>query len=102
MSHRRLLLFVLFCFSVISQVMAQGGSTTVTGVIKDKSGGPLEAITVSEKGTSRKTITDASGAFSISVAGTDAVLIISGVGFETQEVKASGVPLNIVLAQTTT
>jgi iron complex outermembrane receptor protein len=64
---------------------AQG--RTVTGKVtdsKDGSGVPNASVTV--KGTSTGTTTDASGNFRLSVSGNDAVLVITSVGFNRLEV----------------
>ena len=58
---------------------------TITGTVKDESGQPLPGATVLEKGTTNGTTTDISGKFQLS-ASEDAVLIVSFVGYETQEI----------------
>jgi iron complex outermembrane receptor protein len=57
----------------------------VTGQIT-QGGAPLTGATVSVKGTSTSVNTDANGNFSISVPDDKAVLVISYVGFTTQEI----------------
>ena len=57
----------------------------VTGKIVDKTGAPLAGVSVSVKGKSRGTSTDANGSFSIE-AGKGDVLIFTSVGYEMQEV----------------
>lgn len=100
MNQKFLLLIFLFCIGACMQASAQGGPFTVTGIIKDNAGSPLQDITVSEKGRQNAVTTDASGAFKISVARQNAILIVTSVGFEPQEVKATGSNLNIALAPT--
>jgi TonB-linked SusC/RagA family outer membrane protein len=58
---------------------------TVTGIVRDASGNPLQGATVSVKGGDKNTSTDAKGTFSISVPGGTSVLVITYIGFETQE-----------------
>ena len=58
----------------------------ISGNVTDENGETLPGATVLEKGTSNGTITDVSGNYSITVAGDDAVLQISFVGYESQEI----------------
>lgn len=59
---------------------------TVIGTIKDGSGNPLSGATVSVKGGSQSTLTNSQGSFSITVPNSSSVLVISYVGFATQEI----------------
>jgi TonB-dependent starch-binding outer membrane protein SusC len=71
-------------------VMVQFGfaqSKTVTGKVTDsRDGSAVANASVSVKGTSRGTTTDASGNFRINVDNNDAVLVITSVGFTRQEI----------------
>lgn len=72
----------------------------ITGkVISGDDRQPLPGATIQVKGASKKTITDNAGNFSIQ-AGNEDILIISSIGFITQDVKASAAA-NIVLATDT-
>lgn len=82
----RALLLALF-ISVSIGVFAQ---TSVKGVVLKPSGEPAIGATIMEKGTSVGTATDFDGNFSIKVASPNAVLVVSYVGMETQEVKLAG------------
>lgn len=82
----RALLLALFV-SVSIGVFAQ---TSVKGVVLEPSGEPAIGATIMEKGTSVGTATDFDGNFSIKVASPNAVLVVSYVGMETQEVKLAG------------
>jgi len=63
----------------------QDGS--VSGVVKDAAGQPLPGVSVALKGTSTGTVTDAEGMFTINTAGVgEPVLVLSYIGFESQEV----------------
>ncbi len=70
---------------------------TVTGVVEDAEG-PVIGASILEKGTSNGTVTDIDGNFTISVA-PNATLVVSYVGCETVEVKASTSPLKIMMQQ---
>lgn len=81
---RVLLLLMLLC-SGIAGLQAQ--NRTITGSVTDAKGGhPLPGVTVQIKGEKTGTVTNASGAFSIAVQGSNKVLRFSFVGYEEQEV----------------
>jgi outer membrane receptor protein involved in Fe transport len=65
-------------------------SSAVKGTVKGPGGEPIPGASVIEKGTKNGTASNAAGAFSISVSGPNAVLVISSIGFETQERKVGG------------
>lgn len=58
----------------------------ITGQVSDESGQPLPGVNVVEKGTTTGSSTDANGSYSIAVSGTNAVLVFSFVGYESQEI----------------
>ncbi|GGB14892.1 SusC/RagA family TonB-linked outer membrane protein [Puia dinghuensis] len=88
-----LLLCVLFTQSAFSQ------TKTITGKISDDKGAPIQGATVTAKGTKLGASTGADGTFSLSVPSTVTTLVISSVGFSTQEVSiASQTSINISLA----
>ncbi|REE02028.1 SusC/RagA family TonB-linked outer membrane protein [Marinoscillum furvescens] len=64
--------------------------TEVSGTVHDADGEPLPGATVLEKGTTNGTITDLEGKFQLSVSGPEAVIVISFVGFNPQEVALAG------------
>ena len=63
-------------------------SITVKGVVKDAKGEPIIGATVIEKGTKNATVTDYDGNYSLNVANRNAVLVVSYIGYVSQEVKA--------------
>ena len=63
--------------------------STVTGTVIDSDGTPLPGASVVEKGTTNGTQTDFDGNFSIDVA-SGATLMISYIGYSTQEVSVDG------------
>ena len=84
---KMLLGILLFCFVMaISPAYAQ--DTTVKGVVRDAMG-PTAGATVVQKGTNNGTITDLDGNFTINVPA-NAVLVISFVGLDTQEIPVAG------------
>ena len=70
----------------VAEVTQQG--VTVKGVVKDAKGEPIIGATVTEKGTKNATVTDFDGNYSLNVANRNATLVITYIGFNTQEVKA--------------
>ena len=68
--------------------VAQTNSDKVTGVVKDNDGEPLIGVTVKVKGTTRGTMTDLNGRYSIK-ADKNSTLVFSYVGYEAVEVPAS-------------
>jgi len=82
------LLFVMGLSLAFGGVYAQ---TTVTGtVVSAKDGTRLAGATVLIKGTTTGSLTDNSGKFKLQNASSDAVLLVSFIGFETQEVPVNG------------
>ncbi|OAV67364.1 Outer membrane cobalamin receptor protein, SusC/RagA family [Bacteroidales bacterium Barb6XT] len=73
-----------------SEVTAQTGGITVSGVVTDVSGETLVGVNVSEKGTTTGTITDINGKYSVTVSGRTAVLAFSYIGYVTQEATVGG------------
>ncbi len=72
---------------------------TITGNVTDESG-PLPGATVIEKGTSNGTQTDFEGKFSLTVGGPNATLIISYIGYVSQQIQLDGnTNLNIMLVE---
>jgi Ca-activated chloride channel family protein len=59
----------------------------ISGTVTDQSGNAIAGVSIVIKGTTTATTSDANGNFSISVPSLQTVLVISGVGFETTEVK---------------
>lgn len=70
---------------------------TARGTVTDQNGDPVIGASIQEKGTGNGIITDVNGKFSLNVK-KDATLIISYIGYKTQEVKA-GPNLKITLTE---
>ncbi len=79
---------------VVSQKGSNFAVPTITGTIMFKGdNGTLTTaagIVITEQGTGKSVVTDDKGSFTIEVAGPDAVLVISHVGYTTQRVSVSG------------
>ncbi|MGN6639485.1 MAG: carboxypeptidase-like regulatory domain-containing protein, partial [Mucilaginibacter sp.] len=65
---------------------AEAVPITITGKVLDEQGTPLPGATVKVKGTNTATTTNVNGNFSITVADRSAVLVVSFIGYNVQEV----------------
>lgn len=72
---------LLVCSTSIAQ--------TVTGKVSDNTG-PLPGASIIEKGTTNGTQTDFNGNFSLNVSNADAVLMVSYIGYTSQEIALDG------------
>ena len=63
---------------------------TVSGTVTDASGGPLPSVTVVIKGTTKGTITDIDGNYSLQNVPGDATLVFSFIGMKMQEISVAG------------
>jgi TonB-dependent starch-binding outer membrane protein SusC len=79
-----LLLMIATLF--LPPVNAQDATTTLTGKVLDESGVGIAGATVQEKGATHSVMTNEAGTFSITVGKSAKVLVISYVGYITQEV----------------
>jgi len=90
-------LLSMLCLTLLLPVLAFAQIKT-TGVVSDKTtGDPIIGATVLEKGTTNGTVTDIDGNFALTVKN-GAILVVSYVGYDAQEVKAASV-VNVVLAE---
>lgn len=78
--------FLLLCFGLFSLSAQQ----TVSGTVTDGQGVPLPGTSVLEKGTTNGTQSDFDGNFSLNVSDANAVLVVSYIGFGTQEIPVDG------------
>lgn len=86
---RHLLIFEPFClpFSFLSLSAQQG--ITISGTILDaRTNDPVVGATILEKGTRNGATTDAAGVFKVVLQNQEAVLVISYLGYLSQEVAA--------------
>ncbi|WP_244440318.1 SusC/RagA family TonB-linked outer membrane protein [Bacteroides rodentium] len=81
-------------------VQATMQTLTVKGSVTDATGEPVIGASIQVKGTGNGVITDIDGNFTLSNVAQDATLIISYVGYKTQEVRVAGkTSFKIVLAE---
>jgi len=81
---------LLVCAALMLALGLQAQTLTVTGHIVDETGEDLIGASVAVKGTSNGSVTDFDGRFSIENAPSNGTLVISYIGFETQEVAING------------
>ncbi len=84
---RRASLFILM--SLLS-VVTFAQSRSVSGLVKDAAGEPMIGVNVLVKGTTNGTITDFDGKFTLTNVGEKGALVISYIGYQTQEVAIAG------------
>jgi TonB-linked SusC/RagA family outer membrane protein len=81
---------ILFTLLVLSFHFSFAQTKTVSGVVKDESGNPLQAVSVVAKGSSKAVTSAPDGKFSITVLPDTKSLIFSYVGYTTQEIVLTG------------
>lgn len=100
---------ILLSFTLLWAMLTLGISSafaqerTVTGVVKDDTGETLPSATVQIKGTTKGTITDFDGKYSITVPSPETVLVYSYIGMEGKEVTVgSQTVIDVVLGSSKT
>ena len=92
---KKLLVLVLYIFLGITGSVAQI-STLQGTVVTDEDGEPVIGASVVIKGTTRGTVTNVSGAFTLQNVPTSAKLVVSYIGLITQEVAVkSGITIRL-------
>lgn len=90
--------FLVFMSLLLGNEMYAQGDSTISGVVTDEAGLPLPGVNILEKGTKNGVSTDFDGNYTINVSNADAKLVISYVGFITQEISvASKKSVNVQL-----
>lgn len=72
--------------AIVPYPASQFYKNTISGKVRDENGIAIEGATIIEKGTTNGTTSDSSGNFELSVKDTNAIIIISRIGFLTQEI----------------
>lgn len=86
--------------SAVKSVQSVQQTKKVSGTVVDAMG-PVIGASIMEKGTSNGTVTDLDGNYSLSV-GPNATLVITYVGFKTQEIRVGNeTRLDVTLKRTT-
>ncbi len=92
----------LFVLAFVAQ-FSFAQDRVISGKVVDAAGAPLSGVSVVAKGSSSGTQTNATGQFQLTVASTVNTIVLSSVGFTTQEVSVQGVnTVSVVLASAST
>ncbi|GAA4299079.1 SusC/RagA family TonB-linked outer membrane protein [Aestuariibaculum suncheonense] len=92
----------LFVFLVCNILWVNAQNINVRGQVLDSKGVPLPGVNLLEKGTNNGSVTDFDGEFTISVKNEKSILVLSYIGFKTQEVPVKDNKIiNIVLEEDT-
>lgn len=94
LTHRIALIFAIMCLSCASAFAQQ-----VKGTVKDSAGEPVIGAAVIVEGTTNGTTVDFDGTFVLNAVPSDAVLVVSSIGYKTVKVPVGGGNLNIVLEE---
>ena len=79
----KVLLAFIISFSTFYNSNAQ--NSTISGTVTSAVGGFIPGVNIQLKGTNTGTVTDNNGAFKINVNTEKAILVVSVIGFATQE-----------------
>lgn len=82
---------------VISRTDAKFQVKTISGTVTDTSGNPLSGVSVMVKGTTKGTVTNTQGMYSIDVPDNNVTLVFVYVGYATQERAANTSVINVSL-----
>jgi TonB-dependent starch-binding outer membrane protein SusC len=80
----------LFCGLLWLMSVAAFAQKSVSGKVSDAKGEGVPGASITVKGTTTGTISDAGGGFKINVPNSGGSLVFSSIGYKTQEVKLSG------------
>lgn len=101
-----LFLGTMFSGTITTVTASEASSATITqqtgtckGLVKDAAGESIIGASVVVKGTTNGTITDFDGNFSLDGVKKGDVIVISYVGYQSQEVKWNGNSLNVILKE---
>lgn len=95
------LLSLVVFFATSSQAFSQG--SVVTGKVTGATGEPLSGVSIQVKGSSTGTSTDNEGSFSINVPNPNATIVVTSLGYDSQEINLAGrnnVPITLATATT--
>ena len=97
MRHKKTFyLLTITLLTLLLGLSSQAQQQAIRGTITSPTGAPVSAATVTVKGTSKSTITDNNGNFTIN-APVGSTLVVSSVGFQAREIIASGYDMREVL-----
>lgn len=85
-NKKRMIAFVFFLFTVCHALFAQ--TKHVTGTVIDNDNYPLIGVSIAVKGTTKGTLTDVDGAYSLQDISSKDILVFSYMGYKSQEITA--------------
>ena len=92
--------WLLMVFSLILVCQGLKAQETVSGMVTDATGAALPGASIVEKGTANGVQTDFDGNYTITVVGSEPILVFSYIGFLKQELPLNGqASLNVVLTE---
>ncbi len=80
---------LMLCFAFFSMAIAMAQTKTVTGKVTDEQGIGIPNASVVVKGSKTGTVTDVNGQFSLTVPATTKTIVISSLGYATQEISVT-------------
>ncbi|WP_368662357.1 carboxypeptidase-like regulatory domain-containing protein [Zobellia laminariae] len=93
-------IFLSICFFLFQLVLFAQDGITVTGIISDANGEPLPGASIVLKGTTTGTQTDFDGNYTLNSVDEDATLVVSYIGFTSQEIAVNGqASINVSLSE---
>lgn len=91
--------YIVIARTPIVQQQSEGRTTDyiVKGILTDAKGEPIIGASIFEKGTHNGTVTDVNGNYTLHVSNASSILVVTYVGYETKELKASTANTTIIL-----
>ncbi len=86
----QILLFQTSTNNFIGSLLDLTAQKVVSGTVQDENGLGLPGATVLIKGTSISAVTNSNGAFALEITNDDAILVVSFIGYQKQEVAVNG------------
>ncbi|OYX15504.1 MAG: hypothetical protein B7Z16_13295, partial [Algoriphagus sp. 32-45-6] len=98
---KKIILLVWLLFGALGVLLAQSQKTLIGKVSDEADGLPLPGVNVVIKGSNSGVVTDGEGKFQITVPTEEVILIVSFIGYQTQEVaiSPSQTSVNILLSE---
>ncbi|MDP4275700.1 MAG: SusC/RagA family TonB-linked outer membrane protein, partial [Bacteroidota bacterium] len=90
-------LFLFMALSFIGMSWAQ--TKSISGTVKNATGEPVVGATVTVKGTTIGTVTDANGVFNLNAPAQAKTLEFTSIGFQKEEVEIKGAVIDVVLRE---
>jgi TonB-linked SusC/RagA family outer membrane protein len=99
---KKMRLLLLVFVSMWSTLAFPQEKSSVSGVVADSAGTPMQGVTIKVKGTKISTLSGAQGNFTIELPAANSILEFSSIGYANKEVDVtSGSPVNVVLSANT-